>query len=216
MNIHAADLPQIPEHQLELAFPLSEYQDRIARVRRSMAASALDVLLVTHLPNACYLTGYQSPLTDWYICIVLPLEGEAIAHVMEAEVGNLFLHGWPSPNVYGLPWWQEDSAAQELAEILNAWGYGSGTIGLELRRDGCRAHFADCLRAVMPQARFEDASHVVLDNRVVKSRAEIDHMRHAAAFSDIGVTAALNELSAGKTDGDISAAGLPGNAPSRQ
>ncbi|MCH9036518.1 MAG: aminopeptidase P family N-terminal domain-containing protein, partial [Chloroflexi bacterium] len=44
----------------EMAFPESEYRERVAKVRGEMEKSGIEVLLVTHLPNLYYLAGYQT------------------------------------------------------------------------------------------------------------------------------------------------------------
>ena len=198
--------PHIPPHQLEIAFPREEYRARLNTVRASMEARGLDVLLVTFVNNACYLTGYQTPLSNWYVCIAVPREGELVAHVLDLELLNLYLHGWTDDPVYSLSWWDEEMAAAELAEIVDAHGWADKRIGLETRRDGCSAHFARTLAEQLPDAQFEDASHLVLDARVIKSPAELDCMREAARLSDIGIAAALAEVAEGKTDGDCVAA----------
>ena len=56
--------PKIPDYQLEVAFPESEYATRLELVRETMNEKGLDVLLVTYVNNACYLTGYQTPLAN--------------------------------------------------------------------------------------------------------------------------------------------------------
>ncbi len=50
----------------EMAFSDAEYRERLARVRRAMDAQGLDLLLLHHLPSVCYLTGYQTPVSDWW------------------------------------------------------------------------------------------------------------------------------------------------------
>ena len=61
-----------------------------------MAEVGLDVLLVTYINNACYLTGYQTPLANWYVCVAVPMEGDMVAHVLDLELTNLYVHGWPA------------------------------------------------------------------------------------------------------------------------
>ncbi len=200
------DPPKIPEYQLEIAFPRAEYDARLKKVRETMNERGLDLLLVTFVNNACYLTGYQTPLANWYVCIAVPLEGDMVAHVLDLELMNLYLHGWTTAPAYSLSWWDEELAADELADIVKEHGWAEKRIGLEMHRDGCSAHFARTLEEQLPGARFEDASHVVLDARVIKSPAELECMRKAARLSDIGIMAALNEVREGKTDGDAVAA----------
>ena len=50
----------------ELAFDESEYRRRLDRVRALMAERGLDALLVTEVPNVCYLSGYDTfPFADF-------------------------------------------------------------------------------------------------------------------------------------------------------
>ena len=199
--------PKIPEHQLEIAFPEDEYASRLSQVRNTMSTEGLDLLLVTYVNNACYLSGYQTPLANWYVCIAVPLEGDMVAHVLDLELVNLYLHGWPtSAPVYSLAWWDEEQAADELAGILKEHGWADKRLGLEMQRDGCSAHFARTLSEQLPDATLVDASGVVLSRRVIKSPAELESMREAARLTDIGITAALNEVRAGRNDGDAVAA----------
>ena len=198
--------PNIPSAQLEVAFSTQEYERRLCSVRQTMSKQGLDVLLVTFVNNACYLTGYQTPMANWYVCIAVPLEGELVAHVLDLELTNLYLHGWTGDNVHVLSWWDKDSAGEELAAIVKQHGWAEKRIGLETRRDGCTAHFAETLTRQLPAARFEDASDVVLESRVIKSEAELATMREAARLTDVGIMAALGEVQQGKTDGDAVAA----------
>src|SRR5262245_1917848 len=84
----------------QMAFSKAEYAERIAKVRSAMGQRGIDVLLVHHTPNFCYLTGYQSPLASWYGCLILPLDGELIAQLADLEVANLVVHGWEGESIY--------------------------------------------------------------------------------------------------------------------
>ena len=56
----------------EPAFPTEEYEERIARVRNRMRGSSVDVLVVRHPPNVCYLSSFQSLYTHIGECLILP------------------------------------------------------------------------------------------------------------------------------------------------
>lgn len=45
----------------DLAFPMVEYDRRLADLRERMAAAGIDVMLTTTPENICYLTGFDSP-----------------------------------------------------------------------------------------------------------------------------------------------------------
>ena len=190
----------------EMAFSREEYDARLAKVRKAMAEQDIDVLLVHHTPNFCYLAGYQSPLANWYGCLILPREGEPIAQMVELEISNLMVHGWDNENIYVFEWHKQGGAPRQLVDILKERGYGDKRLGLEFRLPGCSALTLRALQEGLPQAQIKDASDLVLHFRAVKSPAEMAHIREAARITDIGMEAALAEVAPGKTDNDLTAA----------
>ena len=188
---------------LEMAFPREEYDARLAKVRKAMEEQGIDVLLVHHTPNFCYLAGYQSPLANWYGCLILPREGEPIAQIIDLEVSNLMVHGWDNENIYVFDWRRQVDAPGQLVDILKERGYGDKRLGLEFRLPGCSALMGHELRERLPQAKIIDASDLVYYLRAVKSPAEMAHVREAARLTDIGMEAGLAEVAPGKTDNDL-------------
>ena len=77
----------------ELPFPEEEFQGRIAKVRKLMGDGGIDVLLVTHLPNLYYLTGYNTIIPNRYACLVLPMDGDPAIHIADVELGAVFCDG---------------------------------------------------------------------------------------------------------------------------
>ena len=187
----------------ELAFSKAEYEARVAKVRKAMEEQDLDVLLVHHIPNFCYLTGFQTPLSSWYGCLILPREGEPIVQVTNIEIPNLMVHGWDNENIYVIDWQGQIDGPSQLASILKERGFGQKRIGLELRFPGCTGQIALQLHELLPGAQIKDASDLVLHFRAVKSPAEMAHIREAARLTDIGMEAGLTAAGPGKTDNDL-------------
>ena len=187
----------------EMAFSREEYDARLAKVRKAMEEQEIDVLLVHHTPNFCYLAGYQSPLANWYGCLIVPREGEPIAQIVDLEVPNLMIHGWDNENIYVFDWRKHVRASSQLADILKERGYGDKRLGLEFRLPGCSALTLHELWERLPQAKIKDASDLVLYFRAVKSPAEMAHIREAARLTDIGMEAGLAAIAPGKTDNDL-------------
>ena len=192
---------------LEMAFPRAEYEARVARTRKSMEVAGIDVLLTLHTDNSCYLFDYETPVSNWYACFILPQEGEPIAQIPLSEISNLLIHGWDNENIYIFDWHQMgNDAPSQLAQILQERGLAEKTLGLEMSIPGWSAYTAQRLQELLPQVRIKDASKLVLDLRAVKSPAELAHMHKAAKFTDIGMQAAFAEVAPGKTDNDLAAA----------
>ena len=198
--LHEAGVP------VELAFPRQEYQERVSKVKRAMEQEGIEVLLVQHLPNFCYLAGYQTPLSYWFGCFILPLEGEARAVIPLQEVDNLMVHGWDNENIDLFDWQNNRQAPSELADILRRHGLADKTLGIEESLPGWGAFTAQQFRELIPEVRIKDASDLVLNLRAVKSPAEIAYVREAARFTDIGMQAALDAIAPGRTDNEVAAA----------
>jgi Xaa-Pro aminopeptidase len=60
----------------ELAFDEGEYRRRLDKVRGLMAERGLDALLVTEVPNVCYLSGYDTFVPNNFSCLTLSAERE--------------------------------------------------------------------------------------------------------------------------------------------
>ena len=194
----------------EMAFSRSEYDARVAKVRKAMAEQGIDVLLVQYTPNFCYVAGYQTPLAFWFACLVLPREGEPTALVPQQEIDNLMVHGWNNENIHLFDWQNNRQAPAEVARVLQEQGFADKTLGLEEALPGWGAYTAKQLQALLPRAHIKDASDLVLNFRAVKSPAEMAHVREAARLTDIGMQAGLDAIAPGKTDNDLEAAAYAG------
>ena len=79
---------------MELAFPVAEYQARVAKVRSRMEAVGVDVLLVTSPLNLCYLAGYNTFSVDLHACLLVPRQGEPVIQVSAMDIPAGLLTGW--------------------------------------------------------------------------------------------------------------------------
>ena len=175
----------------ELAFPLAEYQARVERVRARMAAAGLDLLLVTHPPNLCYLTGYSTFAVGRHACLLLPARGELVLQVSAMAIPAAVLTGWVE-HVEPYDWNEVDRIPERIAALVRAQGLERARTGLELARLPAQTH-AD-VRRHLPGATFEDASGLVMGVRLIKSAAELDCMRRAARMTLAGVEASYRAI----------------------
>jgi Xaa-Pro dipeptidase len=189
----------------EMAFPESEYRRRAETLRKSMDEKGLDVLLVTFVPNVCYMSGYQAFAADLHACMVLPRDGEPTLQVAELEIPGALLSGWVS-DVRGVKWIDPDSITRELSGILAERGLDRKRIGVESKRSGLTIEVYEGLKRALPNATFLDASDLVVRARLVKSPAELDHMRTAARITRKAIEASLAAIRPGVTDNDIASA----------
>jgi Xaa-Pro aminopeptidase len=186
----------------ETAFPEAEYRRRADAVRGHMAEKGLDALLVTFVPNVCYMTGYHAFAADLFACMVLPIAGEPTLQVTEFEIPGALLSGW-IPDIRAIKFTDPDSLSRELAGVLLDRKLDGKRIGIEAKRHGMSIDTYEGLKRALPRATLVDASEVVGRARVVKSAAELDHMRRAAAMTRKGIEAAVGAVVPGATEDDI-------------
>jgi Xaa-Pro dipeptidase len=190
----------------EMAFAESEYHRRRDKVRAFMDEPALDALLVSFIPDVCYMSGYQAFAADLYACMVLPREGEPSLQVAELEIPGALLSGWVT-DVRGVKWIDPDAVAVELSGLLKERGLDGKRIGVETKRSGLTIDVYEKLKRALPGATLVDASDLVARSRLIKSPAELEHMRTAARITREGIEAAVKVVRPGVTENDIASVG---------
>ncbi len=193
-----ADLPK------ELPFSDAEYTDRLAKVRKKMAEQDVDCLLVHHMPNVCYLTGYQTPMCDWYVCLVIPASGDVHLQVCDLPLAVVTTN---VKNITNTFWDRMPSAVDDLVKIVKSLSPAPKRLGLEFTKTGLRPHGYELIKSSFPNATFVDTSDLVAGIRLVKSPAEVDCARRAGQFTVAGINAAVRALAPGITENTLAAAG---------
>ena len=194
----------------EWSFPESEYRARLVRARQAMDAAGIDVLLVHAIVDNCYLSGYQSLWPEAYACLIVPRNSEPFMQVGEIEGALAVLQGYVK-DIATFSWVGADVAPTQLAELLADRGFGNCSIGVQLGsiemglRGPLDARAYLRLRELLPNAQFIDATALMFDIRVMKSEAELAHMKKAAAITSAGMAAAIEATEPGVTENVLSA-----------
>ncbi len=189
------------EIQRELAFSQEEYDARLARVKAQMAAEEIEVLLVHTPANQCYLTGFQTLNLYDYSCLVIPIDGPPFVQVLEMEEGNVRLTSQIEEIVVYTS--VEDPVAM-TQDLLRGRGLFNRRVGLEADTPFLTPRRYAALNQVIPNV--IDASDLVKKIRLIKSPAEIDHVRQAARLTEAGMQAGLDAIGEGATDQDVARA----------
>jgi Xaa-Pro dipeptidase len=164
-----------------MSITADEYRERMARLRQSVADAGLDLYLVSAEESILYLTGITyAPLERPFFILVPPRdEPELLVPLLERDhlaqaVSVRRVHAyWDYPAPPGGSW-----VARLRERIGSALDIGvEPTLPLVI----CQA-LGDLRPVVVP---------LVERLRLVKSRAEIELLRHAARYADLGVARAL-------------------------
>jgi Xaa-Pro aminopeptidase len=176
-------------------FSLAERDRRYAAVQRGMASRGLDCLVIPHntgewdnsQPEVRYLTCIGGGGTP--AALAFPIKGEPIAIVREPRRVEWWkgAQDWVS-EIRGT---REAAWAEAMVQALRDLGCDGkrigivGWAGVVREPDGLLTHREhEALRTAFPTARFEDATALVHDIRMVKSAEEIAMHERAQACAE--------------------------------
>ena len=91
-NFQLADALKMVPQGAESVFPKSEYDRRLAGLRKQMAAKGFDLVLLSGPENVFYLTGQQTPGYYTFQCLCVPQQGEPFHILRGLEAMNARLN----------------------------------------------------------------------------------------------------------------------------
>lgn len=190
------------KQRTDIAFPMSEYERRLTRLRRDMQQRELDALLVTTPENITYLTGFESPGHYWFQALVVPLTAEPFTVSRLLEVSGIDAYSWIEHN---LAYNDDDDQMAVLAARIADFGLAGATLGFEKDCWFFTAVQQEQLFANLPGATFVDASGSVEACRLIKSELEVEMIRQAARTTEAGMHAGINAVAEGASENDVAA-----------
>jgi ectoine hydrolase len=189
-------------------FETQEYLDRIQKVKLSMEANGIDVLIASDPANMNYLTGYDG--WSFYVpqVVAVALEDEQplwIGRGMDAKgarhttfLSNDRIVGYPDQYVQN----PVKHPMNFVAEELKRRGWSQKSIGLELDAYYFSARSYIELQNDLPDARFKDGNLLVSWVRLVKSPAEIAYMKQAGRIVEQVMQTAIDTVAPGVRECD--------------
>src|SRR3972149_3387434 len=153
---------------------VDEYRRRIEVLKESMRRKRVDVALIHQSRDLYYYSG-----TSLYCFLVVPRDGEPVLLVRI----NL-------PRAREESWIADIRGASGLGDVKRVFGgldLGRAVVGIG--EDVTTVAFQRKLAGLLPGASFVDITPLVLDQRMVKSPAEVACVGQAADISNIGFLA---------------------------
>lgn len=185
-----------------LAFPLAEYQARVALLRRQMSASGVDLLVIDEFEHLAYFTGHL-PTAAMYQCCLMPVHGEPVMVVRSLDAPMLSELSWTTDHVLFDD--HEDPLAV-VAKTIRARGWSTSRIGIETDSHIMLVCRLEALKAALPESRFIDFGGHMWRQRLRKSPREIDYLRQCAAICDLATQAGIDAAGAGVPEREVAAA----------
>ena len=183
-------------------FDDAEYASRQARAVQAVNDAGLDALLMFAPESHYWICGYDTFGFAMFQSLVLTAKGDLhlitrmpdrIQAQRTSTLSDEQIHIWPQ--------YEGSNPAEHLRNLLTDLGVANGRLGFESANFGLTDFNGQLLRAALPG--LQDCSGLVADLRRVKSPAEIEMHRRAAALSDDALDAGLAATGPGAFEGDI-------------
>lgn len=192
-----------------LTFPVSEYKDRLLKVKESMAEKGIDVMLVTDPANMNYITGYDA--WSFYVHQLLIVS-------LEHEEPIWFGRGIDETAAGYTTWLKDENIIsyhddyvhsktlhpmQIVADILKEKRLDKKVIAAEFDVFYFTAKSYLELTRLLPNATFVDAENLVNWIRIIKSDNEIAHIKRAANIVTKAMYKGIENINVGVRECDV-------------
>ncbi len=191
---------------MALHFTEQELKSRRDGVVAELQATGMAALLIFRQESMYYLTGYDTTGYSQFQCLYLGADGRLILLTRSADLRQARL----TSVIEDIRIWVDSAGVnpgQDLWAILDEQGCAGQRVGVELEAWCLTGKRWEYVRAAIEgRCQWEDASELVSRLRLVKSDAEIEYVRQAAALADQAYLAAQQTAKAGTPEQDILAA----------
>ncbi len=165
-------------------FSKQDFIDRQTKVRQSMIASNVDLLIIYDPANMCWLTGYDGWSFYVHQCVVIGtddtlfwygrgIDAKGAELTTDLDLSNIIAY----PDEYVMS--SERHPMEYLSAILKDRSLHKKRVGLEKDNYYFSARAAESLYNKLPDAIFSDQTGFVNWQRAVKSDTEITYMKRA-------------------------------------
>lgn len=191
----------------DLPFPVQEYAARLAQVQRVMSRCGIDVLMINHLENIYYLTGYRTIGFYSFMALFVPANGNPIHLVRLIEKSALQGSSWVEDAVF---YPDTEPHIEAAVRVIKDRGWQNCQLGVDKSAWYLTIDDFEKLQNCLPQARWTDSALLVENLRLIKSPAEQEYSRKAGKAASEGMRSAIDALQAGITEDDLMAAAYAG------
>ncbi|SNS39270.1 aminopeptidase P family protein [Antarctobacter heliothermus] len=181
-----------------LPFAPAEYDARLNGLRQAMAQSGLDAVVLTSMHNIAYYSGFlYCSFGRPYALVVTPTDSVTISAGIDAAQPWRRSHG---DNITYTDW-ERNNYWRAIASVTGtdtALGYEADHMTLAQKA---------LMDAFLRPSRAIDVATATMCQRMHKSAAEIDLIRHGAQVADLGGYAIRDTIKPGVREIDVAMAG---------
>ncbi len=191
---------------MPLHFTEDELTDRRNKVAAEMQSRGLDALLIFRQESMYYLTGYDTTGYSQFQCLYMSAGGTLILLTRSADLRQAHL----TSVIEDVRIWVDSADSNpglDLRQILEEQGCWGKNLGVELEAWCLTGRRWEFVKAGLDGfCTHEDASTLVSQMRIIKSPAELEYVRRAAALADEALVEAHSLATPGRPEQEILAA----------
>ena len=184
-------------------FTEQELASRREKVVAELQSDGLRALLIFRQESMYYLTGYDTTGYSQFQCLYLGADGKLILLTRSADLRQARL----TSVIDDIRIWvdsADSNPGQDLWQILEEQECGGRRLGVELEAWCLTGKRWEYVRAAIEgRCEYEDSSELVSRLRLVKSDAELEYIRKAAALADDALAAAQRLAKAGTPEEEV-------------
>lgn len=188
---------------MALHFSAKEFAKRMERLQAAMDERKLDCMLLFAQESMYWLTGYDSFGFCFFQCLVVKRDGEMVLLTRAPDLRQ----ARHTSIIDNIVIWTDRYGADpttDLHKLLGDLDLVGARIGIEYDTQGLTGRHTRALDARLKAfGEIEDASELVGMLRMVKSSAELAHIRKAGELADDALDAAIEKTAAGASEAEI-------------
>jgi len=189
-------------------FDKTEYRERVLKTQKLMENKNVDILLISSPQNFRYFTGldsyfWESPTRPWFLLISQNIEPIAVVpSIGETALKKTWIENiktWQSPN-------PEDEGISTLTNEILSISKKKSRIGCELGKENfLRITINDFnkLKNNLSDSDFIDASSIIWEMRMIKSKNEIDKIKKIISIASQAFDELQNYINIGQSEIEI-------------
>ena len=193
--------------------PKTEWSSRIKKARSLMEKRGLDAIMILNNEDRLYFFGRGKPYKYEYPNVgIIPREGPTTLISETIDANLVIKEGYVEQNIA----YSGDSRAPTptapdpvklVAEVMEELKLGNKKIGMEfgpfLWWEGFNINQWEQFKKELPHAKFVDATDLIWEMRVIKSKWEIEVMRYLYRATAKGYFQIINNAEPGKNEKEL-------------
>jgi Xaa-Pro aminopeptidase len=186
-----------------MIFSNTEMHGRVERLQATMSSQGLDLVIVSSYHGNLYYAGFWMMPMGRFNFTVVPAQGPVaiIAPIMECD--RVPTYSWiTDARFYSDAGTSLSGLVQATKELLVERNCALDRIGVEM--DVMPVGVLASLTASLPGSNFADVSTTLMEQRLVKSKEEVDLLRINGQISDVGTETLMAAVAEGRTELEIS------------